>query len=282
MYCPVPEDAAPPREASSTSAAADPAEGPVVDAGWFEHLTALRVLVETVKDLRARRLGARLLSDTCQTLQRRKARAAAEIPVRGPERDALVELLVHSEAEGWFVLASIFLHRKVYPRTYLRPFVRGIARRGTRGGRLLKQLVAAWGSKRVCEALLHAARAGDIPSPRTLDYLLYHARGSDPLLAELVAEIRAEVNRHADRRMGVGMRSFTVVDLVSQRDAFREHVRGWNTSCVMELLQHQGTITQAEFGDRRCLVFRTPFGPEAVFLFDQDEIVFVGDHHTST
>ena len=76
------------------------------------------------------------------------------------------------------------------------------------------------------------------------------------------------------------MSEFHVVDLVSQRDAVREHVRGRSEAEIVSWLATQGRLVREDVGGREVFVFETAAGRRATFFFDNAELVFVGDHAT--
>jgi hypothetical protein len=74
--------------------------------------------------------------------------------------------------------------------------------------------------------------------------------------------------------------AFRVVDLVSQRAAVRDHVKGWSKVAIVEWLATQGTLRTQIISAREHFFFESTAGIQATFFFDGDELVFVGDHTT--
>ena len=76
---------------------------------------------------------------------------------------------------------------------------------------------------------------------------------------------------------------FVLIDLVSQRDAVRELLRGVDTASKLEWIASWGTIRTIEHpsGLRRIYAFESRLGFRTGFFFDEsDDFVFLGDHHT--
>lgn len=78
------------------------------------------------------------------------------------------------------------------------------------------------------------------------------------------------------------MGDFQLIDLVSQRDAFRRHVTGWPVAEIVAWLASRGELAKRSVSGRDIYYFESAEGREAVFFFDDNEIVFVGDHATFT
>ena len=79
----------------------------------------------------------------------------------------------------------------------------------------------------------------------------------------------------------VAMDDFHLIDLISQRNAVRRHLRGWTATEILDWLSARGTLTQLPISSERpCFHFQTPAGFTATFFFNNTEIVFVGDNTT--
>ena len=76
------------------------------------------------------------------------------------------------------------------------------------------------------------------------------------------------------------MRDFQLVDLVSQREAVRQQVKGWSVVDILAWLAARGELTKRSVSGRDVFYFQSTVGREAVFFFESDEMVFVGDHTT--
>ena len=88
---------------------------------------------------------------------------------------------------------------------------------------------------------------------------------------------------HATSQVGVsGVMEFNLVDLVSQRDAVRQHLRGMSKTEIVEWLSARGRITQRTSGDCEIFDFESAAGAQAAFFFDGDNLVFFGDNTTFT
>lgn len=75
---------------------------------------------------------------------------------------------------------------------------------------------------------------------------------------------------------------FTLIDLVSQRDAVRELLVDDTTEAKLAWIGSHGTIrTIDNSGFRLTYVFESRLGFTAGFFFDDaGDFVFLGDHHT--
>jgi hypothetical protein len=76
------------------------------------------------------------------------------------------------------------------------------------------------------------------------------------------------------------MAEFYLVDLVSQRDAVRDHLRGRSKEGVLQWLAARGLLEQQDVSGRAVFHFESHAGRRATFFFDGDDLVFVGDHTT--
>jgi len=76
------------------------------------------------------------------------------------------------------------------------------------------------------------------------------------------------------------MSEFHIVDLISQREAVREHSRGWSAEEVVAWLATRGRLSKRAIAGQDVFYFESAAGREAVFFFDGDQLVFVGDHTT--
>ena len=76
------------------------------------------------------------------------------------------------------------------------------------------------------------------------------------------------------------MTDFHLVDLVSQREAVRDHLRGKSTDEVLQWLAGRGQLVQQDISGRAHFHFESHAGRRATFFFDGGDLVFVGDHTT--
>ena len=76
------------------------------------------------------------------------------------------------------------------------------------------------------------------------------------------------------------MTDFRLIDLVSQREAVRQRVKGWAADDVVAWLSARGQLSKRTVSDREIFSFESTAGRHATFFFDGDEMVFVGDHTT--
>ena len=76
--------------------------------------------------------------------------------------------------------------------------------------------------------------------------------------------------------------NFRLIDLVSQREAVREQVKGWSRASVVDWLAVRGRLSSHIVQAREVFFFESAAGCRATFFFDGDEMVFVGDHSTFT
>jgi hypothetical protein len=76
------------------------------------------------------------------------------------------------------------------------------------------------------------------------------------------------------------MDDFCLIDLVSQREAVREHLKGRSTAEIVRRLAGRGRLDRDTFAGREAFFFESAAGLRAAFLFDGDALVFVGDHTT--
>lgn len=78
------------------------------------------------------------------------------------------------------------------------------------------------------------------------------------------------------------MPDFQLIDLVSQRNAVRHHVRGWSVDDILAWLAANGQLSQISISGRETFFFESAVGRQAMFFFNGDEMVFLGDHTTFT
>ena len=78
------------------------------------------------------------------------------------------------------------------------------------------------------------------------------------------------------------MPNFQLIDLVSQREAVRQHLKGWPGDDIVEWIAARGELSQRIIQGRETYFFESAAGRRAVFFFDGNEMVFVGDHTTFT
>jgi hypothetical protein len=74
------------------------------------------------------------------------------------------------------------------------------------------------------------------------------------------------------------MSEFHIVDLLSQREAVRKHSRGWSADEVVAWLATRGRLSKRNISGQDVFYFESAAGREAVFFFDGDQLVFVGEH----
>lgn len=74
------------------------------------------------------------------------------------------------------------------------------------------------------------------------------------------------------------MNEFHVVDLVSQREAVRQYIRGWSRERVLSWLASRGTLQSFAISGRDHYSFESAVGLRATFFFGPEGLVFVGDH----
>jgi hypothetical protein len=72
------------------------------------------------------------------------------------------------------------------------------------------------------------------------------------------------------------MSEFHIVDLISQREAVRQHSQGWSAEEVVAWLATRGRHYKRDIGGRNIFFFESAAGREAVFFFDGDQIVSSG------
>lgn len=76
------------------------------------------------------------------------------------------------------------------------------------------------------------------------------------------------------------MTNFHLVDLVSQREAVREYMRGKSNDEILQWLAGRGRLVQQDISGRAYFHFESHAGRRAIFFFDRGDLVFVGDHTT--
>src|ERR1051325_885809 len=84
---------------------------------------------------------------------------------------------------------------------------------------------------------------------------------------------------------GERMSEFHLIDLVSQRDAVKAHLKGKSREEIIVWLTLRGTLTplpKVGHPGEHVFRFESPTGREALFFFDGSELVFVGNHNTFT
>lgn len=81
------------------------------------------------------------------------------------------------------------------------------------------------------------------------------------------------------------MKCFQVIDLVSQRDAINEHLNQKTAKEKLAWLGTKGEVIQLPRKDdnsKQVYQFTSCLGKVAFFFFNENEIIFVGNHHTFT
>ena len=73
---------------------------------------------------------------------------------------------------------------------------------------------------------------------------------------------------------------FRLIDLVSQREAVRQHLRGWSAGEMVAWLAARGQLSKRNILGRDTFFFESTLGFEAAFFFNGDEMIFVADHTT--
>jgi hypothetical protein len=73
---------------------------------------------------------------------------------------------------------------------------------------------------------------------------------------------------------------FHLIDLVSQREAVRQHLRDSPVCDILLWLAARGQLRRTMISGRETFFFETAVGRQAVFFFDGDEMIFFGDHTT--
>jgi hypothetical protein len=73
---------------------------------------------------------------------------------------------------------------------------------------------------------------------------------------------------------------FHLIDLVSQREAVRQHVMGWSVEDIVRWLAMRGKVSKRSISGQQIFFFESAIGRQAGFFFDNDEMVFIGDHTT--
>lgn len=76
---------------------------------------------------------------------------------------------------------------------------------------------------------------------------------------------------------------FTLIDLISQRQAFQQHLQGKSKKEVLDFLASHGKINKFEIGEKELFSFLSFIGIEDQFFFNKiNEIIFIGKHTTFT
>ena len=73
---------------------------------------------------------------------------------------------------------------------------------------------------------------------------------------------------------------FQLIDLVSQREAVREHLGGWSADDILAWLGARGQLSKRNIFGCDTFFFESTLGFEAVFFFNGDEMIFVADNTT--
>lgn len=74
-----------------------------------------------------------------------------------------------------------------------------------------------------------------------------------------------------------------MVDLFSQGRAVQRHVQGWPKADVLAWLRHWGTIDSWQYvGQTETHAFRAWCGTLTLFLLEDGQFTFLGDHSTAS
>ena len=73
---------------------------------------------------------------------------------------------------------------------------------------------------------------------------------------------------------------FHLIDLVSQRDAVRQHLKGWTADDILAWLAARGQVSKISTSGPDTFLFESAIGCQAAFFFNGDDMVFVGDNTT--
>jgi len=73
---------------------------------------------------------------------------------------------------------------------------------------------------------------------------------------------------------------FQLIDLLSQREAVRHHLKDWPVDDIVKWIAARGKLSTRTILGRDTYFFESEIGRQAVFFFDGNEIVFLGDHTT--
>lgn len=76
------------------------------------------------------------------------------------------------------------------------------------------------------------------------------------------------------------MNDFQLIDLVSQREAVRDCLRGKSDEEILRWLADRGRLVRQDIAGRAHFHFESHSGRRAIFFFDRGDLVFVGDHTT--
>lgn len=78
------------------------------------------------------------------------------------------------------------------------------------------------------------------------------------------------------------MSEFHLIDLMSQRDAVREQLKGRSPGEVIAWLRRHGGVSKRAVAGREVFDFVSSTARQATFFFDDGELVFLGDHTAFT
>ena len=105
---------------------------------------------------------------------------------------------------------------------------------------------------------------------------MWDSSGSEPFDADITAK-RFSLGAYKN------MACFQVIDLMSQRDAIKEHLKGKSENEKLSWLSSKGDVLKLPKNDenmKQVYQFTSGLGNVALFFFDENEIIFIGDHHT--
>ena len=88
------------------------------------------------------------------------------------------------------------------------------------------------------------------------------------------------LDRRMTRSLGTTVPNFHLIDLVSQREAVRHHLKDWPVDDIVEWIAARGELSKSAILGRPTYFFESAVGRQAVFFFDGNEIVFLADHTT--
>ena len=76
------------------------------------------------------------------------------------------------------------------------------------------------------------------------------------------------------------MKDLHIIDLISQRNAVRCHLRNMAKDEIVDWLAKHGHLTKREILNQEVFYFESFVGLRARFVFDENELIFLADHTT--